>query len=139
RCGRSSVPTPRGSVAGAVADGEHSAGEPLADVVVGVAPQVHADPTRQEGAEGLSPGPLELQHDRVLGEPLPSGAASHLVAEQGAGAALGVAQRVTDPHGAVGAADRGAGPGDPGVVGGAVEMMVLGASAAREVALVDPR
>ena len=60
-----------------------AAGQPLAQVVVGVAEQAHGHALGQEGAEALAGRPAEGEVDGPLGQAGAAVAAGDLVAEQG--------------------------------------------------------
>ena len=65
-------------------DDQLAAGESLADVVVGVAPDAERDAPGQEGPEALAGAAGELEVDRVLAEPVLAVLPRDEVAEQGA-------------------------------------------------------
>src|SRR5205823_1865651 len=62
-------------------DDDLAAGEAFADVIVGVAFQSERDAARHKGAETLTGRALEMQLDRVVGQPGRAVAASHLAAQ----------------------------------------------------------
>src|SRR5205085_3112526 len=70
---------------------EAPAGQPLADVVVGVALEAQRDARREEGPEGLPGGAEERQVDGAVGKPRAAVTLGHLVAEDRADAAVHVA------------------------------------------------
>src|SRR5205085_7912286 len=79
-------------------DGDLAAAEPLADVLVGVAFQRQRHAARDGGAEALPRGAVEVQLDRVLGQPLGPVLLGDLAADDGAYDAVDVAdgQRALD-------------------------------------------
>ena len=78
-------------------DDDSPAGQPFADVVVGVAVQPQRDPRWKERAEGLARGAGEHDLDGVVGQALAAERASHLRAEHGAHGPVDVADRQLDP------------------------------------------
>ena len=74
-------------------DDDLAAGEPLADVVVGVAFERQRDPPRHEGAEALAGRAGELERDRVVGKAGAAVAAGQLAAQDRADRAVDVADR----------------------------------------------
>ena len=79
-------------------DDDATAGEPLADVVVGVSHQADLDPVRHERAEALAGRPGECDVDRAVRQAGTLPLLGHLVTEQGADGAVDVAHRKVDGH-----------------------------------------
>ena len=75
-----------------------TAGEPLADVVVGVALQPEGDASGDEGPEAVAGRPCEVDDDGVVGQALAAVLAGDLEPEQRADGAVDVADRDVDRH-----------------------------------------
>ncbi|GMA85060.1 hypothetical protein GCM10025868_03100 [Angustibacter aerolatus] len=119
------------------ADDEPAAGQPLAEVVVGVAEQPQRDAARHEGPERLAGRAGERDVDRALGQPLrvPLG---HLVAEHRADGAVHVAHRQRDAH-RLGVLERVAAQRDRLVVERLLQAVVLPDDPMARGALGQPR
>ena len=89
------------------ADRKHTAREPLAGVVLRVAPQREGDARRQPGGKALPGRALEVHHDRVLLQPRRSARRRDAARQDPAHAAVAVADRQLEPHLRRGALRRG--------------------------------
>ena len=75
---------------------ELSAGQPFADIIVGVAFERERDPARHERAEALAGRSRETNPDRVVGEARAAPAAGQLGTEHRADRAIDVSDRPLD-------------------------------------------
>ena len=92
-CRRSRSPRPRTPRASGRAHRDHAAGEPLADVVVGVAEERELDAGREPGAERLPRRAVSAKRIVPAGRPRAAVALRDVVREQAADGAVDVADR----------------------------------------------
>src|SRR5436190_1713015 len=103
---------------------QHSAGQSLPGVFVGVAVEHHRDAAHQPAAEALSAVAVRAHDDRVVGQPIRAVAASDLTRQQATHAAVLVLHAHIDLH-LLAALERRRGGGDDLVVAMVVEHRVL--------------
>src|SRR5262249_52914526 len=72
-------------------DDDLAAGQPLTEIVVGIAFQSQGDAGRNKGAEALAGRSLEVETDRILRQTDGAEAACHLAAENGADHSIDIA------------------------------------------------